>query len=252
MKQIFITLAIFFMSTVLWSQTTSPSTKSYVKITTEKGSCIVKLYDETPLHRDNFLKLATDSFYNGTLFHRVIKDFMIQGGDPTSKNATPDMMLGSGNVDYRIPFEFKNHLIHKKGTLAAARDNNPEKASSGCQFYLVQGKKWTDMELNQIENYIGLKYTPEQRLLYKTLGGAAFLDNNYTVYGEIVKGMEMVDIIADVPKGANDRPLTDIKMQVSVLSPQEVEMLEKELIPTPVNPTIKTTKTLNGKKNRHK
>lgn len=203
----------------------------YVKISTSKGECIIKLYNETPLHRDNFLKLAKQGFYDGTLFHRVIKAFMIQGGDPTSKNASPDSALGDGGDDMpRIPAEFRDSLFHKKGVLAAARDGNPEKASSSCQFYIVQGKVWTDSLLNVTEEKrLKFKIPEWQRQVYKTIGGSPHLDRNYTVYGEVVKGIEMVDAIAATPTGKADRPTEDIKMTVTILKKREARKLEKEL-----------------------
>ena len=202
----------------------------YVQISTSKGTCYIRLYNETPLHRDNFIKLAKSGFYNGTLFHRVIKEFMIQGGDPESKNAQPNSSLGEGDVGYTIPAEFRDSLFHKKGVLAAARDNNPEKASSGCQFYIVQGKTWTDSLLNVTETRRLKHKIPEwQREIYKTIGGTPHLDQNYTVFGEVVKGLDMVDNIAGVPTGKNDRPKEDVAMQVSVLTKKEVRRLEKSL-----------------------
>lgn len=200
----------------------------YVKITTSKGEVIIKLYNETPLHRDNFLKLAKEGFYNGTIFHRVIKDFMIQGGDPDSKNATPESTLGSGGLKYTVPAEFRDGLFHKKGVLAAARDNNPEKASSSSQFYIVHGKVWTDSALNVTEETrLKFKIPEWQRQVYKTIGGSPHLDKNYTVYGEVVKGLEMVDNIATTPTGKANRPKEDIKMTVTVLKKREVRKLER-------------------------
>lgn len=210
----------------------------YVKITTSKGECIIRLYNETPLHRDNFIKLAKQKYYDGVLFHRVIKDFMIQGGDPNSRNAHPDSALGNGGLDYTIPAEFKDSLFHKKGVLAAARDNNPEKASSSTQFYLVQGKVFTDSSLNVVEEKrLKFKLPTWQREVYKTIGGTPHLDRNYTVYGEVVKGLEMVDAIAAVATGKADRPKEDVKMTVAVLKKREVRKLEKELKKRAANTT---------------
>lgn len=205
----------------------------YVKITTEKGYCIVKLYNETPLHRDNFIKLTKQGYYNGTIFHRVIKAFMIQGGDPDSKNAKPEAELGNGGPKYTIPAEFNDSLFHKKGVLAAARegdDVNPQKASSGSQFYLVQGRVFTDEQLNMLEQR-RLKHTipTYQREVYKTLGGTPHLDRNYTVYGEVVKGIELIDSVAAVETGKADRPKQDVKMTVVPLKNREAKKLEKEL-----------------------
>ena len=203
----------------------------YIKISTAKGECVVRLYNETPLHRDNFLKLAKEGYYNGTIFHRVIKDFMIQGGDPDSKNATPDAMLGDGGPTYTIPAEFRDSLFHKKGVLAAARDNNPEKASSGSQFYIVQGKVLTDEQLDKIEkNRLQHKIPEYQREVYKTIGGTPHLDRSYTAYGEVVKGLEMIDSIANVATGTANRPKEDVKMTVTVLKKREAKKLEKALI----------------------
>jgi cyclophilin family peptidyl-prolyl cis-trans isomerase len=202
----------------------------YIRIKTEFGECIVKLYNETPLHRDNFLKLTKKGFYNGTLFHRVIKDFMIQGGDPDSKTAKPDSLLGNGDVGYTIPAEFRDSLFHKKGVLAAARDNNPEKASSGCQFYLVQGKIFTDEQLNSVEEKrLKFKIPEWQRAVYKTIGGTPHLDRNYTAYGEIVVGLELVDKIAVLATDKNNRPKQDVKMDITILKKREAKKLEKQL-----------------------
>ena len=202
----------------------------YVKIETSMGTCIVRLYNETPLHRDNFIKLAKKHVYDGTLFHRVISNFMIQGGDPDSKTAKPGAMLGEGDVGYTVPAEFRDSLFHKKGVLAAARDDNPEKASSGCQFYIVQGKKFTDEELNALEtNRLKFKIPEWQRAVYKSIGGTPHLDRNYTVYGEVVKGLEMLDGIAAMVTDPNNRPVTDVSMKVKVLKRRQARRLEKEL-----------------------
>ncbi len=189
-----------------------------VKITTDSGIIVVKLYDSTPLHRDNFVKLVKEHFYDSLLFHRVISGFMIQGGDPNSKHSEPGVMLGNGGGDMaRIPAEFKPYLFHKKGTLCAARDGNPERASSACQFYIVQGKKSTDQELDGMDTQRQVKYTTEQRLAYKAIGGTPFLDMNYTVFGEVIKGLDVVDKIASVQKGNADRPLGDVRMKMEII-----------------------------------
>jgi cyclophilin family peptidyl-prolyl cis-trans isomerase len=203
----------------------------YVKIKTDLGECIVMFYNETPLHRDNFIKLTKEGVFNGTLFHRVIKDFMVQGGDPDSKTAKAGALLGEGTVGYTVPAEFRDSLFHKKGAFAAARDNNPEKASSGSQFYIVQGKKFTDEQLDKVEDTrLHAKIPQQQREVYKTLGGAPHLDRSYTVYGEVVKGLELVDKIADMQVDSNDRPLTDVKMEITLLKKREAKKLEKELV----------------------
>ncbi len=189
---------------------------TYAQIETNHGVIKLMLYNSTPKHRDNFIKLANEGYYDGTLFHRVINEFMIQGGDPDSKNAQPGQRLGAGGPGYRVDAEIG--APHIRGTLAAARDNNPQKASSGCQFYIVHGKKWSDAELDNLQNQKGIQYNDEQRRLYKEEGGAAFLDNEYTVFGEVVEGMEVVDVIATVPKDASDRPLEDVVMtKVTIL-----------------------------------
>lgn len=191
-----------------------------VKISTDSGVITIRLYDQTPLHRDNFIKLVKEHFYDSLLFHRVMSDFMIQGGDPQSKNAPAGQPLGNGDVGYTIPTEFDTLLYHKKGALAAARmpDNvNPGKLSSGCQFYIVQGKKWSDTELNSIEVQRGTKYTTAQRNMYKTTGGTPFLDMGYTVFGEVESGLEVVDKIAAVQKDFRNRPYGDIRMYVELI-----------------------------------
>lgn len=195
----------------------APIKEHVVSVTTDYGTMKIKLYNETPQHRDNFLKLAKEGFYNGTLFHRVIKSFMIQGGDPDSKTADATKMLGGGDIGYTVPAEFNKNLIHKKGALCAARTENPTKASSGCQFYIVQGKTMSDAELDQLEMRGGFKYTPEQRTAYKTVGGTPFLDQNYTVYGEVIEGLDVIDKIAAVQTQPGDRPVKDLKMTVKVV-----------------------------------
>ena len=199
------------------TEATATAKTPIVQITTDYGVIKIRLYDETPLHRDNFLKLASEGFYDSLLFHRVIKQFMIQGGDPNSKNAAAGAMLGNGDVGYTIPAEFNEKLFHKKGALAAARTENPQKASSGCQFYIVQGKVYTDEELNMMESRFGYKYSPEQREAYKTVGGTPFLDRNYTVYGEVIEGLDVIDKIAAVQCGMYDRPAADVRMTVKVI-----------------------------------
>ena len=188
-----------------------------VKITTDSGVMVIRLYDKTPQHRDNFIKLANEHFFDSLLFHRVISQFMIQGGDPQSKYAQPGQMLGSGDVGYTIPAEFDTTFIHKKGALAAARTENPAKASSGCQFYIVQGKTWTDADLSGMEMQQGRKYNPVQRNIYKTIGGTPFLDMGYTVFGEVESGLNVIDKIASVPKAPGDRPVGDVRMKIEVI-----------------------------------
>lgn len=272
MKKIHILIlaALFFFSQSC-SNGQQYSDGTYVKIETDLGDMVVKLYDETPQHRDNFLKLVNESFYDGLLFHRVIENFMIQGGDPNSKNASPGQNLGSGGPGYTIPAEFNPSLFHKKGALAAARlsDNvNPQKESSGSQFYIVQGQTYTNGALDTLELQINnrniqllnreymTKYqqelidlrdsgdmdafntrvseiqdevneaisqlepytiSAERRAAYTTVGGTPSLDDEYTVFGEVVEGLDVIDKIAAVETNDADRPLTDIKMKITVL-----------------------------------
>ena len=186
--------------------------KYRAKLTTEYGTMVIQLSDKTPKHRDNFVKLAKDHFYDGLLFHRVIPGFMIQGGDPNSKNAKPGEMLGNGDVGYRIDAEFNPELYHRRGALAAARDNNPAKASSGCQFYIVDGKKFNEEELAGIQKANHQNYTNKQKEVYATEGGAPHLDGNYTVFGQVTKGLDIIDKIANQPRNKMDRPDEDQKI----------------------------------------
>jgi len=209
----------------------------YVRIKTSYGTCIIRLYNETPLHRDNFIKLAKQHFFDGTLFHRVIQNFMIQGGDPDSKTAKPGIELGNGDLKYTVDAEFRDSLFHKRGVLAAARNGdevNPKRASSASQFYIVEGKRYTDADLDKVEKlprYNGMNYKipQSQREIYKTVGGTPSLDKLYTVYGEVVSGLDMVDRIAAVPKDPRDRPLQDVPMTVELLSKRECKQLDKIL-----------------------
>lgn len=188
-----------------------------VEIETEFGNMLAVLHSSTPQHRDNFTKLADEGYYDDLIFHRVISEFMIQGGDPNSRNAAPNQMLGMGGPDYKIPAEFVDTLVHTKGALAAARTNNPRKESSGSQFYIVQGKKWTAEQLNYLEAQKGIRYTPEQRKMYMEEGGTPHLDREYTVFGHVVKGLNVIDKIAAVQKNGSDRPLKDVKMKIKVI-----------------------------------
>lgn len=192
-------------------------TNRMVLISTDFGDMKIILYDVTPMHRDNFVKLAGEGFYDSLLFHRVIRNFMIQGGDPESKYAPPEMMLGNGDVGYTIPAEFVDTLIHKKGVICAARTENPEKASSGCQFYIVQGQVLTLEQINMFEMQQGIKLTAQQRLVYSTIGGSPWLDHAYTIFGEIVEGLDVLDKIAAVQTAPGDRPVTDIRMKIKVV-----------------------------------
>ncbi|MCQ2292001.1 MAG: peptidylprolyl isomerase [Bacteroidales bacterium] len=183
-----------------------------VLIETSMGNIQIALYNETPQHRDNFIKLVKENYYDGVLFHRIIKGFMIQTGDPDSKDAKPGQMLGAGGPGYRIPAEINPNLIHRRGAVAAARDNNPQKASSGSQFYIVDGTVYPTSQLVSMCQRYGKALTAEQEKVYTTIGGAPWLDGEYTVFGQVVSGMEVVDKIAAAQKNANDRPLEDIKI----------------------------------------
>lgn len=194
--------------------------KKDIEMVTSQGTMILRLSDSTPLHRDNFIRLVKSGYYNNVLFHRVIKNFMIQAGDPGSRGAVAGIPLGNGGPGYTVPAEFRPSLFHKKGALAAARmgdDVNPEKASSGSQFYIVQGKVFTDGGLDTLENtrLKGIKLPLAHREVYKSLGGTPHLDQNYTVFGELVSGMDVLDSIAttETSKATDrDRPLADIKI----------------------------------------
>ncbi len=186
-----------------------------IEMQTSMGSMTIKLYDSTPLHRDNFIKLAESGFYEGLLFHRVIKGFMIQGGDPDSKSSAEGKRLGSGGPGYTIPAEFSDTLIHLKGALAAARQGdtvNPTKASSGSQFYIVQGRPVPVNQLDNMELQKGIKYSPSGRDMMINIGGTPSLDKEYTVFGHVIKGIEIIDSIAESKTDGSDRPVTDIKI----------------------------------------
>lgn len=243
-----------------------------LKISTTLGDITVRLYDETPVHRDNFIKLAAEGYFDGTLFHRVIKDFMVQGGDPDSKGAPAGKNLGCGGPDYTLPAEIKPQtLFHKRGALSAARQGdevNPKKESSGSQFYIVWGKVYKAAELKQLEHQLKMQqeqnifnslaiahrdeimemrrnrdrnglmelqerlgkeamalskekgaptFTPEQVEAYTTLGGTPFLDGEYTVFGEVIEGLDIVEKIQNTETSPNDRPKSDIAMNVTVV-----------------------------------
>ena len=196
------------------SSVTKKDRKKDVLLQTSYGDIIVRLSDSTPMHRDNFIKLTKIGFYDSVLFHRVIKNFMIQAGDPDSKNAPAGKPLGNGGPGYRIPAEFRQSLFHKKGVIAAARDNNSEKASSASQFYITQGKVHTDGSLDTIEtDRLKRKIPAALREVYKTVGGVPHLDQNYTVFGEVIRGIEVIDKIASVQtsKGSDrDRPVENV------------------------------------------
>lgn len=247
----------------------APPKDQLVEMQTQYGRMVIRLYNETPYHRDNFIKLVKQGFYDSLLFHRVIREFMIQGGDPVSKNAPADVILGNGEVGYQIQPEFNPNLIHKRGALAAARTDNPLKESSGCQFYIVQGRKFPMTDLTNFRNsvnfqaktkllqdvtnsdsvkakiddfkmrgdkdglhnfMVGLQpkidelykkieyyYTPSQLNTYATVGGAPHLDMNYTVFGEVIEGLQVIDSIAANTVDQNNRPFKDIRMTVKLL-----------------------------------
>lgn len=264
----FLALFITLSGSCAGNKEQKPQEDAIVLIQTSMGNIKVKLYPETTRHRQNFLKLVNDGFYNGLLFHRVIQNFMIQAGDPTSKTAQSGALLGNGDVGYTIPAEFVYpKYYHKRGALAAARegdDKNPKKASSGCQFYIVQGKVFNDQaledlekkrqkfveqelfnqlmekrkdavarfqkdhddyQLNRLQEKVMdevqtrmqkdsalYKYNNDQWADYCTNGGTPHLDNNYTVFGEVIEGMDVVDKIAAVMTDKNDRPAVDVKI----------------------------------------
>lgn len=274
MRNTIIFSIVLFLSIVFFSQCKNQEKNvkgSILKMETSMGDITIRLYDETPKHKENFLKLANEGYFNGMLFHRVIKDFMIQAGDPDSKTAKKGQKLGNGGPGYTIEAEFNYNLFHKKGALSAARTGdqmNPEKRSSGSQFYIVQGKKYTEQELNILEEQSKMKqlmpfiseylknpenesiskqiqekkmardregldslimvvteivskqhpdvkvkkFTDEQRELYKSVGGTPHLDGAYTVFGEVLEGMEILDKIAGVATGSGDRPIEDVKI----------------------------------------
>jgi peptidyl-prolyl cis-trans isomerase B (cyclophilin B) len=193
-----------------------PKVETYT-IETTLGKIKIKLYDKTPFHKANFEKLVETKFYDNVLFHRIISGFMIQtGNDGTKTSKAGEPSMGEGTIDYTVPAEFVPEYFHKKGALAAARTAdqvNPEKRSSGSQFYIVQGKKCSDAELDNIQRQMGIKFTEEQRNIYKTVGGTPFLDQNYTVFGEVVEGLDVVDKIAALQTvQPGDWPKTDIRI----------------------------------------
>jgi cyclophilin family peptidyl-prolyl cis-trans isomerase len=268
-----ISLLIGFQSSAQSNERKRATPERMVLISTEYGDMKMKLYNETPQSRDNFIKLVEKGYYDSLLFHRIIQGFMIQGGDPESKNAPAGTMLGGGDIGYTIPAEFNDSLYHKKGAVCAARTENPDKAGSGCQFYIVQGKPVSDEELTRIEQSINngsrmqtvfqqvinepqnaelkttfvrlqqtnqrdslntliqttiqpminakmkpFKYSPTQREVYKTIGGTAMLDQNYTVFGEVVEGLDVIDKIAAVKTASGDRPLSDVRMKMKMIN----------------------------------
>ncbi|MCB9016106.1 MAG: peptidylprolyl isomerase [Lentimicrobiaceae bacterium] len=216
MKKLSLLVALMLLATTfIFAQTpkTTASAQKQTKILieTEYGNMTAVLYNETPQHRDNFLKLIKQGWYNGSIFHRVIKNFMIQGGGKENQINDPG---------YTIPAEFVSKYFHKKGALAAARradQVNPSKASSGSQFYIVQGQVLQDQQLNMIEQQSNKKISPERRAVYKTIGGTPHLDDQYTVFGEVISGLDVIDKIAAVQTAPGDRPVKDVKMKITVI-----------------------------------
>lgn len=197
--------------------------ETHVVMETTMGTIELKLYDETPLHRDNFVQLVKENAFDSLLFHRVIQDFMIQGGDPDSKHAAPGALLGEGDRPYTLPAEFRleQGIYHRRGVIASARegdDVNPEQRSSAMQFYIVWGRVFDDEGLDIVQERLdqrtggSVRLTPEMREVYKTVGGTPHLDGQYTVWGEVVDGLDVVDAIQHVPTDDNDRPLEDVRI----------------------------------------
>ncbi|MBC8457461.1 MAG: peptidylprolyl isomerase [Bacteroidales bacterium] len=222
MKKEWIFILIGFMiftSSAMSQKTTQEKVVRFV-IHTDYGNMQGYLYNETPRHRDNFAKLVKDGYFNDLLFHRVIPGFMIQGGDPNSRNAKPGVALGSGGPGYKVAAEFNKNLIHKKGALSAARQGdeiNPEKASSGSQFYIVEGRPLSAAYIEDASRKNGIQYSPEQKAIYESVGGYQWLDGAYTVFGEITEGLDVITKIASVQKDARDRPVQDIKMTIKLI-----------------------------------
>ena len=195
----------------------APPNKCLVYLKTDHGNMVIELFDDTPQHRDNFLKLVDEGFYDDLLFHRVIKGFMIQGGDPNSKNTDGDSRLGVGGPGYQIPAEINAKHFHTKGALAAARTPdtvNPEKKSSGSQFYIVHGKEVTPEILEVLQAQKGISYTEDQRQQYIDFGGYPFLDNEYTVFGQVIRGLDVIDNIVEIETNSQDRPLSNVTMHL--------------------------------------
>jgi len=215
-----VSVTIMSSSTEMSAQSGSAAPEQLIKIETSMGIMVAKLYNETPIHRDNMIKLINDGFYNGQLFHRVIKDFMIQGGDPYSVGAAKGQRLGTGGPGYTLEAEFREHLVHKKGALSAARQGdqvNPEKRSSGSQFYIVQGRVFTPEELNLMVKRGMTTLSSDVAALYTTVGGTPHLDGSYTVFGEVIEGFDVLDRIAATQTDSYDRPIEDVVYTISLI-----------------------------------
>jgi cyclophilin family peptidyl-prolyl cis-trans isomerase len=220
MRNIFYLAILFSIVSCSVSKKTSvkEAKQKKVMITTDYGTIILELYNKTSLHRDNFIKLVKQHFYDSLLFHRVIKGFMIQGGDPESKHAKEGQLLGEGSLKYTIPAELDTSLFHKKGALAAAREadaDNPQKRSSSTQFYIVDGRTYSDAQMDKMEEKVHIKIPENHRIIYSTIGGDPFLDMNYTVFGEVISGLDVIDKIANTPTDENNRPLKNIRMKIT-------------------------------------
>lgn len=223
-SSIFLICVVFFLLGALPSEGKRKEKRHIVRIETNVGSIRVALSDDTPLHTKNFLKLSREGFYDGTLFHRCIKDFMIQGGDPESRGAEPGKLLGDGGTNYTIPAEFcLPYLYHWRGALAAARepdDVNPNQESSGCQFYIVYGKKQAAADIRKVRQMLeekGIELTPQMVDDYIMRGGTPHLDGQYTVFGEVIEGMDVVKKIQSAETDEHDRPLQDIIIKRTIV-----------------------------------
>ncbi len=216
MKKLF-ALGLLLIGLSVSLQLQAQEVETLVEIDTDKGKIKIRLFNDTPQHRDNFIKLVNEKRYDGLLFHRVIKQFMIQAGDINSKDAPLDQHLGDGDIGYTIPAEIVYpKYFHKRGMIGAARtgdDVNPERASSGTQFYIVTGNFYTEMELEKRAEKDNRVFTEEEKQAYMLEGGAPHLDNRYTIFGEVVKGMKVVDKIQYVPTNKDDRPVENIKIK---------------------------------------
>ena len=215
---VYLMITFIFLSSPTYTQ--DAKSEHLIKIETSRGDMLIKLYNETPAHRDNMIKLIKEGFYKDQLFHRVIKDFMIQGGDPHSTGAEKGQRLGTGSPGYTVPAEFNKDLIHKKGALAAARKGdsvNPEQASSGSQFYLVQGRVLTPEDIDLLTQRGVASFTEETAQIYMTLGGTPHLDGAYTVFGEVLEGLEILDTIASSQTDAYDRPIEDVIYSIRLI-----------------------------------